>query len=704
MQFFLDDGSIPIRLVPATSASRHRSTGQSLRSPSPPISQERAVPGYPYIRLSNEDDFDDSYPFDAFQDLRSAYGASSLNTLQSRMRYIQQQRAQAQLQRALLEQQLREQAQRESELREYQRRLEQERREQARRAAERAKRAYLSRLEDQEREKQLERQKAAAKAEKEAAQALSAKEEKEDAAFYPPFHFFNHILDSQIRSQDDLERKRAQKTALEHLLNTYFGLGRNAAEDEAGEDEGQAAAKKSRPTASPNPSKPAAKERAQNATAQTSPPSAAATAAAGVGKAQEDDAAARSLPPFQLRGPHIDPGVLENVLRVVHSRLGEIAADEEAEHERAGQDTDDTKIHVDVVEEPADSNDIKGGSKTRPSPAPAQSGGQKGVEIEEPVDYQRLAENLRDRVNKLDDDRILLPLSPLLSTGDGADWLGEPEQPPKKARAARAGVPGVAEPERSEALRDGGAAAATAPMDVDDNSETSDAEFSRMLDSCKRQLCDLQEASLKPNCEAARRRRSRNRRRRHSRRTHQHERVEQQAHEAETTSTEATAAEPPAPVETEEEKQKRAVHTIEDFILGIRSKRQALKVTESLRTLKTVEQDLDGVRKDYNRRLRNTQLSFVADKEGNLKLAHDRTNFTFHEYQEVLQKLLFKLDEIPSYGDEIVRYKRKAIVKKIQNTLDALDQFAADQESELSESSAYDGALGDESSNGEWVF
>ncbi|KAJ1913648.1 hypothetical protein LPJ71_002472, partial [Coemansia sp. S17] len=91
-------------------------------------------------------------------------------------------------------------------------------------------------------------------------------------------------------------------------------------------------------------------------------------------------------------------------------------------------------------------------------------------------------------------------------------------------------------------------------------------------------------------------------------------------------------------------------------------------------------------------------LSFVADKSGNLKLAYNQDNKPFLMYQDVLQNLLYKLDEVSSKGDEIVRAKRKAVVVKIQDTLDALDRFAADQESELTESGS---ALADESSNAE---
>ncbi|KAJ2469697.1 hypothetical protein GGI02_003333 [Coemansia sp. RSA 2322] len=154
--------------------------------------------------------------------------------------------------------------------------------------------------------------------------------------------------------------------------------------------------------------------------------------------------------------------------------------------------------------------------------------------------------------------------------------------------------------------------------------------------------------------------------------------------------------------ESRTQQQKQAVNTIEDYILGARNARRAKDALSSLRQLHMVEQELDAIRKQYNRQLSDMQLSFVADKSGNLRLAFNRDNAPFLAYQDVLQKLLFKLDEIPSHGDEVVRAKRKAVVVKIQDTLDALDQFAADQESEITGSSATEGVLADESSNGDF--
>ncbi|KAJ2771416.1 hypothetical protein IWQ57_002222, partial [Coemansia nantahalensis] len=207
MQFFLDDSAAaPIQLFSVSNAPqrRHHCAAAASREAPPAVARgDRCVPGYPYIRFASEDDYDGSYPFDAFQDLRSAYGASPLVEFQGQMRGLLQQRAQAHLRRELLEKQLRAHQQREHELLQQQLRLQQRRQEHARRAAESARAAYLSRLQKEEAQRQLESQRRARQ-----------QHEQQQAAFFPPFHFFEHILDSQIRSQDDAERRRAVKSAM----------------------------------------------------------------------------------------------------------------------------------------------------------------------------------------------------------------------------------------------------------------------------------------------------------------------------------------------------------------------------------------------------------------------------------------------------------------------------------------------------------
>ncbi|KAJ2757189.1 hypothetical protein GGI19_000239 [Coemansia pectinata] len=594
MQFFLDDSSVPIHLFSASNAP-HQGPQQQ-----PPTTRQqqprRSVPGFPYIRF-NDDEYDGSYPFDAFQDLRSAYGSSPLASLQSRLRLIQQQRAQAQLQRLLLEQQMHEHVQRERELRRYQMALEKQRQAHARAAAEQARRAYLGRLAKEEQERQVRAR---------------------GDAFSPPFHFFNMILENQLKSQDDVERRRAQKVALGGMLDAYFG--------QAQESEKQA---KGVPPVERTPSPPSL---------------------AGIQQPQKGA-------DFSL-----EPGVLDNVLRVVHDRLNEIAAEEAEEQAEKTAPVASAPPQTPPRPQSTRSTDDTAGAVPE----------QKGVEIEEPIDYGKLANILRGRVNTLNDVNVFVPRSP----------------PPEQFSAFATPPP----PAKRETKL------ASPAMDVDNEAvgaEHTDSEFAGMMNECKAQLKELKDTTAATQPQGKRRQR-RHHRPRHRARHHDDK---PQVDESVFFPAESVAADMAVPEQAEATAaQKQAVNTIEDYILGARNARKAQAAMSSLRQLHDIELELDAIREQYNRQLHDTQLSFVADKSGNLKLAFNQGNKPFLMYQDVLQKLLYKLDEVPSGGDEIVRAKRKAVVVKIQDTLEALDRFAADQESELTESGS---ALADESSNAE---
>ncbi|KAJ2725918.1 hypothetical protein GGI07_000963 [Coemansia sp. Benny D115] len=736
MQFYLDEDTVPIRLYTTGNAPspdhrhylqphhHHPGAHMQVHPPHSPSSfhhapaafhqepLQRSVPGHPYIRFVSDDDLDGGYPFDAFQDLRTAYCTSPLAEIQARMRSLQQQQAQIQLQRALLERQLREQEERERELQLYQRRLEEQRRQHAQMAADRARKAYLARLHEEERQRQL--------MEERRAKSI------QDGGFHPPIHFFDHILNSQLKSQDSIERKKAEKSALEELLETYFGddQRKRLAQTRSAERDSRKALDSKNPSMSPSSSRSSPSHEAE--------PSAAATTDGALAQQQEfagneNPAIAvptRSLPPFGVRSAQIEPSVLDSVLRVVHDRLGEIAALEEREHREksaspgpASASAPSTpaepavpaeKVNVDVIEESpsADSNT----QMQSPEPAGAEDKQQKGVEVEEPVDYTRLADTLRRRVSDLNDENTFLPLSPLLSSVEDEAKQDKPQQ--QESISSEALKPASAEPDLPTSRSP--SASATGAMNVDENDENTDSEFAALMNDCKSQLRELQEASKKPKSEAAHRRRARNRRHRHHAKTDKTA-SDQTAKNNEVAATpdgsltdlvSSTAAEnPKAEGESLEQRQKRAVRTIEDYILGVQKTRKAKNILESLRTLRQIDEELEGVRKDYNWRLQNMHLSFVSDGSGNLRLAYNGDNKEFHEYQEILQRLLLKLDAVPSYGDLAVRDKRKLIVKRIQATLDALDRFAAEQESELSEAGLLDsGSAADESSNGdEWM-
>ncbi|KAJ2643260.1 hypothetical protein GGF44_001255, partial [Coemansia sp. RSA 1694] len=330
----------------------------------------------------------------------------------------------------------------------------------------------------------------------------------------------------------------------------------------------------------------------------------------------------------------LEPDVLDSVLRIVHRRLGEIAALDDNEE-------DEATAAAAAAAGPAGKQELPPKEATSPAGVPDQ----KGVEIEEPIDYSKLANILRGRVNTLNDVNTFIPRSP----------------PIEQLGAATSDLPLSESKEDEEAAGKAGSA-----MQVDSEAaEHTDSEFAGLMSDCKAQLRELQE----------------------------------------TNTTAAAGGDRPqtGPESEASTAQKQAVNTIEDYILGVRNarKKEAAAAMDSLRQLHAIELELDAIRMQYNQQVQDTQLSFVADKSGGLRLAYNGDNKPFLMYQDVLQRLLARLDAIPSHGDEVVRAKRKTVVVKIQHTLDALDQFAADQESELSSSVNNEGSgeLADDSSN-----
>ncbi|KAJ2692724.1 hypothetical protein H4R19_006105, partial [Coemansia spiralis] len=413
-----------------------------------------------------------------------------------------------------------------------------------------------------------------------------------------------------IRSQDDAERRRAVKAAMTDLLDSYFGTAAPKA---------PAQSTPPLPVAPPAPSPAALPQDVPRRSAKDNAP------------------AARSLPPTTARDPYADPAELDSVLRVVQERLAEIAAKEDTEKAKqqavptppaaAEQSTPpQDKVNVSVIEEPAST-----AQPARTSPPPRKA----GFEVEEPVDYDRLAQALRSRVVDLDDSNIFLPPSPTLANADEVPAAPSPTR------------------EREQPAQ---------PMDVDSGAQCSDSEFASLLDGCKSQLRDIQDASAKPRKRSARRRRSH--RRRSSKRGADEAALDQGA--------------------------KPTTLGLDEAILGPSEKERDAKVQRALEQLRHIERELDQVRHSYSQQVSDTQLSFVADKTGSLRLAYNHGNAAFREYQEVLQRLLLSLDAISSHGNEAIRAKRKEVVRKIQAILDALDQFAADQESEYSESTTGD--------------
>ncbi|KAJ2128237.1 hypothetical protein IW136_006163, partial [Coemansia sp. RSA 678] len=360
------------------------------------------------------------------------------------------------------------------------------------------------------------------------------KNENKSTGFQPPFQFFDHILSNQLREQDNEERKQAHTMALEDLLDSYFSeradkqkqKQKDESEDEQ-EDEQED------------------EELPLNKLAK---------------EAEEGDV---QLPEAAVRGPHLEPGVLDSVLRVVHERLAEISAQEEAEkkakqeaEQEAEETTDQTSddvTSVNIINEPLEGQG-RATKIRRNSP-------QSGVEVEEPTDYERLANLLRGRVQGLSSDAVFIPPSPELSSHD--EDTTEPES----------------------------------QMDVDGQAEHTDSEFADMMSDCKGQLQDIKEgASVKTK---RKNRKHRNRRRQRSK-AHGHAK-----------NAKASSKQPPQ-------------DTIEDVILG--SSGLSAEARKSLERVQKIERQVDTVRREYSRQLRDTQLSFVADNNGNLRLAYNRDN------------------------------------------------------------------------------
>jgi hypothetical protein len=65
----------------------------------------------------------------------------------------------------------------------------------------------------------------------------------------------------------------------------------------------------------------------------------------------------------------------------------------------------------------------------------------------------------------------------------------------------------------------------------------------------------------------------------------------------------------------------------------------------------------------------------VEVDEPHPKLAHTSGNYPIHSYMEEMEKLLMRLDEIESWGDEGVREKRRAVAREIGKESAKLERY-----------------------------
>ncbi|KAJ2828225.1 hypothetical protein IWW50_001495 [Coemansia erecta] len=70
--------------------------------------------------------------------------------------------------------------------------------------------------------------------------------------------------------------------------------------------------------------------------------------------------------------------------------------------------------------------------------------------------------------------------------------------------------------------------------------------------------------------------------------------------------------------------------------MGVSAMRNTKKICESVDALRAIKKKPDVGRRDYSQQPNDTRLSFVADKNGNLRLAYNQGNAVFHGYQEIM--------------------------------------------------------------------
>lgn len=118
----------------------------------------------------------------------------------------------------------------------------------------------------------------------------------------------------------------------------------------------------------------------------------------------------------------------------------------------------------------------------------------------------------------------------------------------------------------------------------------------------------------------------------------------------------------------------RAAHKIFNFIKNQSVNKRTRKILNKLHLLGTIENELKEIREMKN--LGN--LTFEGEN-GEQVLPISIENKRFLEYEDKIVKLLDKLDGIQSEGVDIIRERRKYVVKFAQTLLDELDNEKENQ-------------------------
>ncbi|CAG8540309.1 8458_t:CDS:1 [Paraglomus brasilianum] len=122
------------------------------------------------------------------------------------------------------------------------------------------------------------------------------------------------------------------------------------------------------------------------------------------------------------------------------------------------------------------------------------------------------------------------------------------------------------------------------------------------------------------------------------------------------------------PISSSDEDQAQAAKIILRFIRNKRSTRQVRQILRKLHQLRSIEDKLGEIRSSYT----PGPLTFTADSERRV-LPTTAENKEFLKNEENVMKVFDELDGIQSAGADIVRQRRKEIVKYAQSILETFD-------------------------------
>ncbi|OZJ02998.1 hypothetical protein BZG36_04685, partial [Bifiguratus adelaidae] len=144
---------------------------------------------------------------------------------------------------------------------------------------------------------------------------------------------------------------------------------------------------------------------------------------------------------------------------------------------------------------------------------------------------------------------------------------------------------------------------------------------------------------------------------------------------------EQPSSQPPQPkAEPTPEEKAKSAKKIADWYRSQRLRKQAKQTKEQLRKLEAIARELDQLEKEFPHVLtiqldlsQNTETSRVQDLLKMRVPPTTRENRLFNAFGDRIIKTMIKLDEVESHGSEVVRHKRKELLKRAERLLKQLD-------------------------------